>query len=89
MTCLSYSALCDIFMLFYIQHTHFLLTWQLSFGEGFRIQLVRVLQAHQCLGCTRLIFLVWEILSVYGHVGDEPWTESENVFLYISFACIT
>lgn len=22
MTCLSYSALCDIFMLFYIQHTH-------------------------------------------------------------------
>lgn len=57
---------------------HCLVTWQLSSGEGLRIQLVRVLKTHQRLGGTRLIFFIWEVLSVCGHVGNEPWRESKQ-----------
>lgn len=64
-----------IFMLSQTNTVHSLITWQLSSGEGLRIQLVRVLKTHQCLGCTRLILLIWEELSMYGHVRNEPCRE--------------
>lgn len=47
-------------------------TWQLSSGEGLRIQLIRVLKTHQRLCSTGGIFLIWEVLSVCGYVGNEP-----------------
>lgn len=55
------------------QLTLVLVTWQLSSGESLRIQLVRVLKTHQRLGCTRCILFIREVLSVCGHVGNEPW----------------
>ncbi len=61
-----------------------MVTWQLSSGESLRIQLVRVLKTHQCLGCTRLILLIWEILSVCGHVGNEPWRGRNDTMSGIS-----
>lgn len=39
-------------------------TWQLSSGEGLRIQLVCVLKTHQCLCSTGGIFLIGEVLSM-------------------------
>lgn len=46
-------------------------TWQLSFGKGFRIQLVGVLKTHQGLCSTGGVVLIWEVLPVCGYVGNE------------------
>lgn len=49
----------------------FFFTWQLSSGEGLRIQLVGVLKTHKGLCSTGGILLIWEVLPVCGYVGNE------------------
>lgn len=66
---------CDIVMecysVTYSDEFRLYYTWQLSSGEGLRIQLVGVLQTHQGLCSTGGILLIWEVLAVCGYVGNE------------------
>ncbi len=57
------------------------LTWQLAFGETLRVQFVRVLQTHERFGCSLLILLIGERLSVHRHVRYEAFRRKENTFL--------
>lgn len=66
-------------------HNTLVSTWQLSSGEGLRIQLVSVLKTHQCLGCTCLVFFIREVLSVCGHVGNEPCRSSREIMSGMSW----
>lgn len=48
------------------------LTRKVTGGNGVCRQLVRVLQSKQSFGCSCLVLIRWEKLSLIGQIGDEP-----------------
>lgn len=64
------------------------LTWQFAFGETLRVQFIRVLQTQERFGCSLLILLIREKLSVHWHVwyeafrGKERESEREKRFFF-------
>lgn len=66
-----YDIVMECYSVIYSDEFRLYYTWQLSSGEGLRIQLVGVLQTHQGLCSTGGILLIREVLAVCGYVGNE------------------